>query len=237
MIGSNDDPLAHGIPLFELAALPPRQRASSQPNARPAACRLSLTAPGRYVSLDIVNKVAALGRLGTAEGFTAADFLRMLEIGAFDDARAELVGGVIEKMMPSLFTHGECNARLVAELVQAYRGSSRRVAVDLVVQIDEATVRAADVAVVNSDIGRRAAVAEDLILVVEIADTTLARDLGEKLLDYARAGVPSYWVVDLEAKAVRAMAGAGPQGYAETRIVQFGDQLGIPGTDRAIVLD
>ena len=36
-----------------------------------------------------------------------------------------------------------------------------------------------------------------MALVVEVADTSLAKDRGEKLLAYARGGVPVYWIVNL----------------------------------------
>jgi Uma2 family endonuclease len=38
---------------------------------------------------------------------------------------------------------------------------------------------------------------EDVALVVEIADTSLSKDRGEKLMAYARGGVPIYWIVNL----------------------------------------
>ena len=38
---------------------------------------------------------------------------------------------------------------------------------------------------------------DDLALVIEVADTSLARDRGLKLRSYARAGVPQYWIVNL----------------------------------------
>ncbi|MBY0519704.1 MAG: Uma2 family endonuclease [Sphingomonas sp.] len=43
---------------------------------------------------------------------------------------------------------------------------------------------------------------ETVALVVEVADTTLASDLGRKADLYAAAGIPEYWVIDLtEARA------------------------------------
>jgi Uma2 family endonuclease len=43
---------------------------------------------------------------------------------------------------------------------------------------------------------------DDVRLVIEVADTTLARDRGVKLRSYARAGLPIYWIVDLTGQAV-----------------------------------
>ena len=41
------------------------------------------------------------------------------------------------------------------------------------------------------------------LLVIEVAESTQAYDLGPKRLDYARLGVPEYWVIDLPRKRVR----------------------------------
>ncbi|WP_076344624.1 Uma2 family endonuclease [Paludisphaera borealis] len=46
----------------------------------------------------------------------------------------------------------------------------------------------------------------DVGLIVEIADSSLARDRGEKRDLYARAGVPAYWIVNLVARQVEAHA-------------------------------
>ena len=41
---------------------------------------------------------------------------------------------------------------------------------------------------------------ETVVLIAEVADTTLATDLGEKATLYARHGVPEYWVIDVEGR-------------------------------------
>ena len=40
----------------------------------------------------------------------------------------------------------------------------------------------------------------DIYLVVEVADTTLAFDLGQKRALYSGAGIDEYWVIDVQAK-------------------------------------
>jgi Uma2 family endonuclease len=44
--------------------------------------------------------------------------------------------------------------------------------------------------------------ADDVLLVIEVADTSLARDRGEKLAAYAQAGIPDYWIVDVVNKQI-----------------------------------
>jgi len=43
----------------------------------------------------------------------------------------------------------------------------------------------------------------DVLLVVEVSDSTLAFDLATKIPLYARSGIPEVWVVDINAKGVR----------------------------------
>jgi Uma2 family endonuclease len=57
--------------------------------------------------------------------------------------------------------------------------------------------------------------AADVLLLVEIADTSLAYDRGPKLALYARHGVPEVWIVDLVGRAVELCRGPGPGGYVE----------------------
>ena len=57
--------------------------------------------------------------------------------------------------------------------------------------------------------------AADVLLLVEVADSSLAYDRGPKLALYARHGVPEVWVVDLVGRAVEICREPGPEGYAE----------------------
>lgn len=51
--------------------------------------------------------------------------------------------------------------------------------------------------------------ADDVLLLIEVADSTLAFDLTTKAVDYAQAGVIEYWVVDV--KSFRVVVHRGPQ--------------------------
>jgi Uma2 family endonuclease len=65
----------------------------------------------------------------------------------------------------------------------------------------------------------RDAWAEDALLVIEVADSSLAYDRSTKLRLYAEAGIPEYWVVDCTAETVEVHRGPGPDGYREARLV------------------
>ena len=170
-----------------------------------------------------------------ADAFTTADFLQMLELGAFEDMRAELVGGVIEKMAPAHGDHGTQNFDVAAKLARAL-GENACIAIDLAVVIDGKTVRGIDIAIARTRFPKGPAKASDVLMAVEIADTTLGRDLGAKAAEYADAGIPTYWVVDLNGHAVHVMTEPGETGYSSRIIVRFGEELAVPGSGNSIVI-
>ena len=75
--------------------------------------------------------------------------------------------------------------------------------------------------------------AADVLLLVEVADSSLAFDRGPKLALYARHGVPEVWIVDLIGRAVEMFRGPGPEGYADRRRVTEGMATPtlVPGLD------
>ena len=52
-------------------------------------------------------------------------------------------------------------------------------------------------------------------LVIEVAETSLAKDRGQKLALYASCAVPEYWVVNLSERCIEAYTGAGAGAYAQ----------------------
>jgi len=78
----------------------------------------------------------------------------------------------------------------------------------------------------------------DVLLVVEVADTTGDDDRRIKVPRYARAGVPEVWVVDLRARAIDVYRQAAGGEYREQRRAESGESLAIPGVhDRQIAVD
>lgn len=67
------------------------------------------------------------------------------------------------------------------------------------------------------------------LLVVEVADTSLAFDRGRKARVYARFGVPEYWVVDLPNRQIRRFTRPGEFGYATEEIRAEDEQLSWAG--------
>ena len=58
--------------------------------------------------------------------------------------------------------------------------------------------------------------ATDVLLVIEVADSSLAWDLEYKCLAYAQAGIPELWVIDLPHRQIHRFTQPSPQGYGES---------------------
>lgn len=67
--------------------------------------------------------------------------------------------------------------------------------------------------------------AADVLLVIEVADTSLDHDRDIKLPLYARAGIPEVWLVDLTGDRIAVQRDAGPDGYRDASILTRGDTL------------
>jgi len=69
----------------------------------------------------------------------------------------------------------------------------------------------------------------DVLLVIEVADTTGDYDRQVKVPRYARAGVPEVWVVDLNARVIEVYARPLAGEYRDRRQIQPGESVAIPG--------
>ncbi len=151
--------------------------------------------------------------------FTSAEFYRMAAKGAFGDMRVELRRGMILKMSPQHYPHARLKADIQRALERAVSAASLNWEV-----LTEATVSFADGFEPMPDIivleqtapptVFRTIPASAVKLVVEVADTTLDDDMGEKREDYARAGLAEYWVADVRKRVL--IRHAQPSGGAYT---------------------
>lgn len=65
----------------------------------------------------------------------------------------------------------------------------------------------------------------DILLAIEVSDTTQRTDLRIKAPLYARAGIPEYWVVDVNEKSVHVFREPGIEGYRKTFVAKADDEL------------
>ena len=161
--------------------------------------------------------------------FTVRDFYQMAEAGIFrDDDRVELLAGEVVEMTPIGSRHAACVDRLHRMLHDRLVESSVIVRVQNPIRLEEHSEPQPDLAVIRfrSDFYRDAHPGPgDVLLVIEVADTSADVDREVKVPLYAQAGIPEVWVVDLAARAVDVYREASPQGYRHHRRMGPGDGL------------
>jgi Uma2 family endonuclease len=170
--------------------------------------------------------------------FTATEFLRMAEMGAFDDMKMELVDGELERMNPPMGGHSSRQAMVIGTLWPIARAAGLALLGEVGLDMGDALVLACDAALLRRPVTERRLVdPTETLLVIEIAETTIERDLGMKRGAYARAGVPHYWVVDGARSIVHVFADPQDGEFRIHGAIGFGEPLAVPGTDATIVID
>jgi Uma2 family endonuclease len=158
--------------------------------------------------------------------FTVDDYHRMGEAGILtEDDRVELIEGELVEMAPIGSEHAGCVGALNHLLVLAV-GARGLVSPQNPVRLDPHNEPQPDFAVLRPrPDGYRSALPtpEDVLLLVEVAATSLAYDRGLKLALYARSRIPEVWIVDLTAQEVEVYRKPeGDQYGSATRVARSG---------------
>lgn len=169
--------------------------------------------------------------------FTVEEFHQIGEGGVFrEDDRLELVDGEIVEMTPIGSPHAGCVMRLNAWFGR-HAQAGAIVSVQGPVVLNDRTELYPDLALLA---GRPDFYSQshpgpaDVLLVVEVADTSGAYDRGIKVPRYARAGIAEVWVVDLPARAVDVYRQPAADAYRDTTRAVPGEFLDVPGTSHRI---
>jgi Uma2 family endonuclease len=131
---------------------------------------------------------------------TVDDYYRMAEVGILaPEARVELIDGEIIDMAPPGSPHAGTVNYLTEVLMRAAEGRAT-VLVQNPVRLNEYSEPQPDLALLRrrEDFYReRHPRADDVLLIVEVAASSLRFDRKTKLPLYARHGIPEMWLVDL----------------------------------------
>ena len=126
------------------------------------------------------------------------EYERMVAAGVFHpEARLELIDGEVVNMTPQGSQHATA-VQLAEDALRKVFSTGYITRVQMPLALEEDSEPEPDMAVVpGSPRDYRDAHPESALLVVEVADATLAFDRDQKKRLYARTGVPEYWIVDL----------------------------------------
>lgn len=171
---------------------------------------------------EAVKNPHRLATTQAAEGvprlrWTTADLIRLTDLGIFRaEDRIELIGGEIVPMPPISRRH-----EVVAETIENFFDDKTvagiRIRSGPQFNLADDTYVEPDVMVYPATMLSYDVRGDTVLLVVEVAKSSLGYDLGTKALTYARHGVRDYWVVDAETLVTRVHRRPAPDGYGDVR--------------------
>ena len=162
----------------------------------------------------------------TRRRFTVHEYHRMGEAGILhEDDRVELIEGEIVEMAAIGTRHFSCVNGLTRLLVRGVDDAAI-VSVQNPVRLDEHTEPQPDLAMLRvRDYRESLPMPEDVLLLIEVSDTTLRYDRGVKLPLYARAGIREVWIVDLVGEVIEHYTDPSGNGYRGVERARRGETV------------
>jgi Uma2 family endonuclease len=161
--------------------------------------------------------------------FTVHEYHRMAEAGILhEDDQLELIEGEIVEMTPIGSRHAACVIALDDELPRGLGRGTVVISVRNPVRLGDDLEPEPDVAMLRlrGDGYRRSLpTPEDVLLLIEVSDTSLSYDRNVKLPLYARARIPEVWIVDLANETIERHTEPAEEGYRLVRRARRGETL------------
>jgi Uma2 family endonuclease len=146
--------------------------------------------------------------------FTADEYHRMAEAGILgEDERVELLDGDVLEMSPVGDPHVVAVTRCGRAFAPAWVAGRLTLHTQDPVRLDPHNEPQPDVALARPGV-EAAPRPGEILLAIEVADTSLADDRARKVPLYARAGVPETWLLNVVDGELEVYREPGPEGYA-----------------------
>lgn len=156
------------------------------------------------------------------------DYLLLDQAGAFDAyAKTELIEGEILFMNAQHRPHARFKGQLYRRLAEALErlDNGLEALVEASIDIPPFNTPEPDIVLTYLSEGEGLVPLGSVALVVEVSDSTLGQDLGNKAMLYARHGIPEYWVADLSGRVIHQMWAPGEEAYAQHSRIDFGKPI------------
>ena len=146
--------------------------------------------------------------------FTVAEIEAIVAAGVIDeDERFELIGGEVVPMSPKGIRHELVKAALIR--LWASASNNAILAPETTFHLSDDTFLEPDILIYSRDIVLAGVSGPNVLLVVEVSDSSLSYDLGRKADLYASFGVRELWVIDAASLEARTFATPSTEGYRE----------------------
>src|SRR5690349_13136407 len=165
--------------------------------------------------------------------FTRDEVEQMLDAGLFAGQRFELIDGDLIDKMGQAPPHAYAIQSLHIQMTRIF--GPRRIQIQSPVEVaeDEQNLPEPDAAVLielKDDYAKRHPRGDELLLAIEVADTTVRYDATTKRDLYARAGVPEYWVLDIPGRRLIVHRGLTQGQFEQIEMLPEGAAVSAGGT-------
>ncbi|HLP91611.1 MAG TPA: Uma2 family endonuclease [Nostocaceae cyanobacterium] len=165
-----------------------------------------------------------------AKSFTIDQYHQIYELGILtENDRVELIRGEIVEMSPIGKRHaGYVN--LINKILSKLLDEQIIISVQNPIQLNHLSEPQPDIAILkphpNFYIDKLPEV-KDILLLIEVADSTIDYDRDVKIPLYAENGILEVWLIDINAETITIYRQPTPTGYKDVKILQRGDSLSI----------
>ncbi len=160
--------------------------------------------------------------------FTVDDYYRMIDLGMLKDVeRAEIIEGELIKKMPIGKRHAACVKKL-DELLRDELGKSVTYSVQDPITLDEFNEPQPDVALLkrrDDFYSGKQPMAEDVLILVEVSDSTLDYDRNRKIPLYAKHEIPEVWLINLTNETIEIHSQSRDYSFNIVKILRRGEIL------------
>ena len=166
---------------------------------------------------------------GTKRRFTVHEYLRMAEVGILGEfERLELIGGEIFLLHPIENPHASGVRRLLHTLTLRLGDRALVDAQNPILLSGQRSIPRPDITILRPKEDFYASGTpqpEDILLVIEVADSTSPYDRTVKVLLYAAAGIPEIWLANPNARKITTYRRPTLEGYQEVREYRSLEQI------------
>lgn len=168
--------------------------------------------------------------MNVALRLTFDEYQRMIAAGAFDtlrDRRIELIQGELRTMTPPGPDHsGAVDWITEWSVLSPPRGKvTVRVQNPIAIPELDSAPQPDVVWAKRHDYRDHHPLPHEILLLIEVADSSLDYDTGDKAELYAEAGIADYWVVNLPDRVIHVFRTPSADGYQDKTTIKFGEEL------------
>jgi Uma2 family endonuclease len=154
--------------------------------------------------------------------FTVSEYHRIYESGALPrEPRSQLIQGEIYFIAAMGAAHADAITVLTELLVEAYVKKAK-ISPQVPISIWNASEPEPDFALLKRTAPRGVATAQDVLLVIEVSDSSLKFDREKKMPEYARSGIAEAWIVNLEERQLEVYRQPSGERYLQLQLVLEG---------------